>query len=112
MKVLGLGLALNFLVIAANGGYMPVPPENLVKAGMLHEAEMLQARGHFSNLTVLTEETRFPFLADIFVIPPYLPFRNVFSIGDVIIGIGAFILVLRAMQGKSGETLPRVRKSL
>ena len=98
MKVLGLGLALNFLVIAANGGYMPVPLENLIRAGMLHQAEMLRTRGYFSNQTALTSETRLPFLADIFVIPSYLPFCNVFSLGDVFIGMGAFILVLRAMQ--------------
>lgn len=105
MKVLGLGLVLNFLVIAANGGYMPVPLANLSRAGMLHQAEMLQERGHFSNLTALTSETRLSFLADIFVIPSYLPLANVFSLGDVFIGIGAFILVLRAMQGENGAWL-------
>lgn len=98
MKVLGLGLLLNFLVIAANGGYMPVPPENLARAGMIHRAELLKAKGYLSNSTVLTSETRLPFLADIFFVPSFLPFSNVFSIGDVFIGIGAFILVMQAMR--------------
>jgi hypothetical protein len=100
MKILGLGLLLNFLAIAANGGYMPVPLENLARAGMSHRAELLRARGHLSNSTVLTSETRLPFLADILFVPSFLPFSNVFSIGDVFIGIGAFILVMQAMQSE------------
>ena len=99
MKILGLGLTLNFLVIAANGGYMPVPLDNLPRAGLARQAELLQANGTLSNSTVLSDETRLPFLADVFFVPSWLPFSNVFSIGDVFIGIGAFILVLRAMQG-------------
>jgi len=100
MKIFGLGLLLNFLVIAANGGYMPISLDNLVRAGMTHRAELLRAKGYLSNSTVLTSETRLPFLADIFSIPPFLPFSNVFSIGDVFIGIGAFILVMQAMQSE------------
>jgi hypothetical protein len=99
MKIFGLGLILNFLVIAANGGYMPVLPDNLIRAGLTHRAELLQAKGYLSNSTVLTGETRLPFLADVFFAPSWLPFSNVFSIGDVFIGIGAFILVLQTMQG-------------
>jgi len=104
MKIFGLGLLLNFLVIAANGGYMPVPLDNLTQAGMTQRAELLRAEGHLSNSTVLTSETRLPFLADIFLLPSCLPFSNVFSIGDVFIGIGAFILVLQAMQGGKGTS--------
>ena len=100
MRILGLGLLLNFLVIAANGGYMPVSPDNLDRAGLSHQAELLRARGHFSNSTLLTDQTRLPFLADIFFIPPPLPFHNVFSPGDVFIAIGGFLLAMRAMQGK------------
>ena len=99
MKVLGLGLLLNFLVIAANGGYMPIAPDNLVRAGMADLAEVLRAKGHVAKSTVLTSETRLPFLTDIFLLPTWLPVNYVFSIGDVLIGIGAFILVLQAMQG-------------
>jgi hypothetical protein len=99
MKVLGLGLLLNFLVIAANGGYMPVSLDNLTQAGLTQRAELLRAKGHLSNSIVLTSETRLSFLADVFFIPSYLPFSNVFSIGDVFIGIGIFIIVLQALQG-------------
>ena len=104
MKIFGLGLILNFLVIAANGGYMPVPLDNLTRAGMAQRAELLRAKRYLSNSTVLTSETRLPFLADIFFVPSCLPFSNVFSIGDVFIGIGAFILVLQAMQGRNSTS--------
>jgi len=104
MKIFGLGLLLNFLVIAANGGYMPVPLDNLTRAGMVDLAELLQAKGHVSKSTILTSETRLPFLADIFLLPSGLPLSNVFSIGDVFIGIGAFILVLQAMQGDNSTS--------
>lgn len=104
MKILGIGLLLNFLAIAANGGYMPVAPDNLVRAGMADLAEVLRAKGHVSKSTALTSETRLPFLADIFVVPSWLPVSNVFSIGDVFIGIGAFILILQGMQGDDSES--------
>lgn len=104
MEILGLGLLLNYLVIAANGGYMPVPPDNLARAGMAHRAELLRTKGHLFNSMVLTSETQLPFLADIFFLPSWLPFSNVFSIGDVFIGIGAFILVLQAMQGRNNTS--------
>jgi hypothetical protein len=99
MKIFGIGLLLNFLVIAANGGYMPVHLDSLTRAGMAHRAELLRVKRYVSNSMVLTSETRLPFLADIFLVPSWLPFSNVFSIGDVFIGIGVFILVLQAMQG-------------
>jgi hypothetical protein len=104
MKILGIGLLLNFLVIVTNGGYMPVAPDDLARAGMADVAEILRAKGHVSKSTVLTSETRLAFLADIFLVPSWLPVSNVFSIGDVFIGIGAFILILQGMQGDSGTS--------
>jgi hypothetical protein len=104
MKILGIGLLLNFLVIAANRGYMPVHPDSLARSGMVHRAELLRSQETVSNSTLWTDETRLPFLADIFYLPSYLPFSNVFSIGDIFIGIGAFILVLQAMQGDNGTS--------
>ena len=102
IKIFGLGLILNFLVIAANGGYMPASLDNLTRAGLAYEAELLRAQGYLSNAIILTSETRLPFLADTFFLPSWLPSSNVFSIGDVLIGIGAFILVLQAMRRENG----------
>jgi hypothetical protein len=104
MKIIGLGLLLNFLVIAANGGYMPVPLDNLNQAGLADLVEVLRANGHVSKSTILTSETRLPFLADIFFLPPWLPFSSVFSIGDVFVGVGAFILVLQAMRVENSKS--------
>ncbi len=38
-----------------------------------------------------------PFLGDIFVLPRPLPLANVFSIGDVLIGLGGALFILRTM---------------
>jgi len=85
---------------------MPVHPDSLTRAGMTQRAELLRSQGTVSNSTLWTDETRLPFLADIFFLPSYLPLSNVFSLGDVFIGIGAFILVLQAMQGNNGTSGP------
>jgi len=79
------GLALNALAIVANGGFMPVDSGARAFAGMppLTERDM--------NVVPMTAETRLPFLADILPLPSFLPFANVFSIGDVLITVGGVI---------------------
>lgn len=100
MKLLGLGLLLNLLVIMANGGRMPASLEGLAQAGLVERAEAIRAVGSSSNLVALTGETRLPFLADIFFLPPWFPLRNVFSLGDVLIGLGAFFFIWQGMREK------------
>ena len=80
--LIAIGGALNFLAIAANGGVMPADPAALEAAGMaLHP-------GHFSN-SVAIIDPHLRFLGDIFAIPEPFPLRNVFSIGDLTIALGA-----------------------
>jgi hypothetical protein len=43
----------------------------------------------------------------VFVLPRPLPFANVFSIGDVLIGLGAVVFLVRSMRREPG--LPVVR---
>lgn len=111
MKILGLGILLNALVVISNGGYMPVSLDKLAQAGMAHRAELLRAKGHFFRCTALTSETRLPFFADVFLIPSWLPFKNVLSLGDVFIGIGVFILVIRAMEKRRRQDVDCSMKS-
>ena len=45
------------------------------------------------------------FLGDNFVLPRPVPLANVFSIGDVLIGVGGALFVFQAMHGR---VLPRL----
>jgi hypothetical protein len=53
---------------------------------------------HFSNSVLIGPDTLVPFLGDIFVWPRPLPLANVFSIGDVIIAVGAVMFLIEAMR--------------
>jgi hypothetical protein len=82
--LIALGALLNLTVIIANGGQMPASPEALAAfTGAAHVPT-----SDFSNSILAGPATQFPFLADIFVLPRPVPFANVFSIGDVLIGVG------------------------
>jgi hypothetical protein len=51
----------------------------------------------YTNSALSDERTLLPWLGDVFVLPRPLPFANVFSIGDVLIGLGAVWFLVRAM---------------
>ena len=40
-------------------------------------------------------------LTDMFPMPTWLPMANIFSVGDVLIGIGATIAIVAAMHGRA-----------
>lgn len=80
MWLAGIGVLMNFSVIAANGG-MPVLSEAAQIAGAVGDVSFEQDHKH----VMLGPTTRFSFLAD--VIP--LPFlRQVISLGDVFLAVG------------------------
>lgn len=89
--VAALGAALNLAAVLANGGRMPAAPEALA---LLHGPEgvaALAAGTVVTNSALAGPETALVWLTDIFVLPPWLPGANVFSVGDVLIGLGAFL---------------------
>jgi hypothetical protein len=91
VRLLALGLLLNFLVIAANGGFMPIAPETLAR---LHpgtapedwEVELLRAGS--KDIVLPAAQTRLHFLSDVLVLPPPFPLPTAFSPGDVLIFAG------------------------
>ncbi len=80
--LIALGAGLNLLVIAVNGGVMPADPAALASVGLLDRP------GVFSNTAPLPGAP-LGFLGDNFATPPGLPFANVLSVGDLLIGTGA-----------------------
>jgi hypothetical protein len=96
MWLVFLGSFLNFIVIAINGGAMPVSMEGLQRAGLDDLIRMINTGG-IATHQAITESTRLPFLADIFVLPKGYPFPKVLSIGDLLISVGIFAFVQKAM---------------
>ena len=86
------GGASNLLAIAANGGYMPVSHDALTAMGRVPKAD-------YSNSAPL-DVVFFGPLTDVFTMPTWVPMSNVFSIGDVLIGIGIAVAVVAAMHGR------------
>ena len=87
-----LGGHSNLVAIVANGGYMPVSHDALVAIGR-------GARDGYSN-NIQSEQVLLWPLTDLFAMPAWVPMANIFSVGDVLIGIGAAIAVVAAMHGR------------
>jgi len=88
-----VGALSNLAAIVANGGSMPASPAALaVVGGSIHSGP--------TNSVVVAQPALEP-LTDIFALPIWLPFANVFSIGDVLIGIGVAIAIAAAMRPRS-----------
>ncbi len=82
MLAIGLGAALNLVAIVANGGVMPA------SAAALDAAGFGGANREFENSAVVADP-HLSFLGDVFAVPEGWPLANVFSLGDVLIVLGA-----------------------
>lgn len=96
-----LGALANFTVIVANGGQMPASAEAFAA---LNGAPVVPTT-NFSNSVIAGPNTPFLFLADLFVLPRPLPLANVFSIGDVFIGLGGAWFIVAVMHRRP-EPIP------
>lgn len=94
MLWVAVGGGLNLLGIAANGGTLPASRAALQAAGTDPEVAV-----RFVN-SGLVAGARLPYLGDLFAIPHWLPLSNVFSIGDVVIGVGIFIALHRLTESR------------
>jgi hypothetical protein len=84
LPIIAVGALLNFAAITANGGVMPADPDAAARAGITDEA------GSFENSRPV-DDPKLMIFGDRFAIPKSWPFSNVFSIGDVLIVLGAAV---------------------
>jgi hypothetical protein len=99
-----LGIALNCLVIVANGGYMPrVATDHFASVDQPSEA------GRLVNVAPLTSETRLAILGDVLPEPTWLPLPNILSIGDLLLagGLGCWALCITLESKRSPRRSPR-----
>jgi hypothetical protein len=90
MAIVALGALSNLVAIGANGGLMPASAGALALAGF-------SGPGDHTNSVVL-EAPAFEPLTDIYALPAWLPLANVFSVGDVLIGLGIAVAIVAAMR--------------
>jgi hypothetical protein len=94
MRLVTIGLGLNALVIGANGA-MPVDPDAIRALGI--DGATVPPGKH----TLLDDQTRLPWLADIWPLPPL---RSIISIGDVVLAAGLIPLTHGLMSRRTGRT--------
>ena len=88
MRLLLIGILLNLIVIAGNGGKMPVSLNGL--KGMHVETALPHREFDIKHIGI-TENTKFKYLADIILIPKPYPFPKILSIGDIFLMLGIFM---------------------
>jgi hypothetical protein len=83
----GAGLVSNLAAVLSNGGHMPVRAAAMHAAGYdyaVHNNSAALASPHLS------------WLIDRWAAPDWIPFANVFSVGDVLIAAGGFMFAVAA----------------
>ena len=95
IPIVATGMALNLAAVLANRGTMPVRLSAMHGAGRIDAVQ--------ANSTAMSDPT-LPWLVDRWAAPDWIPLANVFSVGDVVIALGAVVIVLAGM----GARIPRV----
>ena len=108
IKILGVGLLLNLLVITLNSGLMPISPEtatSLFPDIPLSAWQIGSRPGMSKNIMLYPEDTRLAWLSDTILLPEWFPWARALSPGDVLIALGVFWLL--AVERKYVPAPPR-----
>lgn len=87
------GILLNFAVIAANDGMMPVDPAGALERGYVGEVRRLEDGQVAGHALLDPERTRLAFLGDVLHVPPPYPHPKTVSAGDILLSVGVFLLI-------------------
>jgi hypothetical protein len=98
--IIALGAGSNLAAIAANGGEMPASPWAVATSGLRPVTK------GFTNSGAVAHARLAP-LGDIFAVPRGWPLANVFSIGDVVLLIGAGVLLHGVCRSRIGRRFNR-----
>ncbi len=99
LVLVALGLLLNAIVMGANGA-MPVDPDAIAALGR-DSSELVRGKH-----VVMDDDTRLPWLADIWPVPPL---RSIISVGDVVLAAGLIPITHHLMTYRPPQERRRTR---
>jgi len=119
IEIVGLGVLCNLIVVLANGGFMPITPQTLVRINPGSTLEQWTVGFHYGgskDVILLQQETTLWVLSDILVLPPPFPWPTAFSVGDLLIALGIIVMlqgpVYFAPQARIEEQQPQGHNGL
>lgn len=86
------GIVCNLAAVLANGGLMPASPHAIRAAGLT---------SGLHNNSISTVQPHLAWLTDRWAVPEWVPWGNVFSVGDALIAAGIVVTVVLAMHGRA-----------
>jgi len=98
VELVALGLVSNLVAILANGGLMPAKLGALRDAGLAYDIH---------NNSVSSAHPHLALLVDRWAAPHWLPLANVYSVGDVLIGLGTVAVVALGMRVHEEDRVSR-----
>ena len=99
VALVAVGLLSNLLAVIANGGHMPALPRALAAAGLHYTVSMnSEAMAH----------PALPWLVDRWAAPHWIPLANIFSVGDLAIAVGGFVVALAVTGARAPWRRPRI----
>lgn len=108
-KLILFGVFLNFLVMAVNGGRMPVSEQaaSVLDPGYIDALK----NSLYAKHQLLTDSTKLSFLGDIIPLTKPYPHTQVISIGDVLMNIGVFFFIQHLMVHTSKDKEVKISNS-
>ncbi len=109
MMLITIGISLNMIVMAANGGTMPVSPATLATMRGVEVESGFTPR--FSKSVVLHDEAAaLPWLSDRLLLPGPLTGIAAWSIGDMFLILGVARLLWHTMKGTNDDARESLRR--
>lgn len=105
MKAFLIGVVLNFIVIFANNGKMPVSIDGIKGINNNISTELPTSDYNIKHQPI-NQDTKLVYLSDIILIPKPYPLPKILSLGDIFIMMGLFLFIQEAMVIDEKETNP------